>query len=568
MTWFKWRNFKIGFKYGVVFFIALILFLTSVGITTKLLLDIEESIEALEKRGDRAIMVQEMASLFRSKDVSISDFIHFKSDDLINEYEKRRSEFISLEEEIKPYMDTEILKTLFNSVDRNDKEVDNILKKELIIGVKTNNQQKIRTARMKIANLRKEVVYHLNEILKIVNETRNTSTLDAKRSVDEAKNILMISIAISTLLGIIIIILISKGISRDLSKVVDVSNKIANGDLSVSKIDYHGRDEIGQISLAVNNMIENLRSMIEEISNSSANINSQSITLMDATDEVKGGSEQIAAAMEEMSAGAEEQASSASDIAGTIGNLNNLIKKANRNGEVLGESSKAVLSLAKKGKDEMEYSVNQMKEIDNIVRDSVGKVRDLDKNADEITKLVEVIGAIAEQTNLLALNAAIEAARAGEAGRGFAVVADEIRKLAEQVGNSSADITKIVQGIQVESKLVTESLEKGYEEVQEGTKQISTTGEAFNNINEEVIKMVEQIKKSGYSLKEIGDSSNEISSAGEQVAAISEENSAGIEQTVASIQQQNGSIEIINENANSLDELAKNLEKLIEKFKI
>src|SRR5699024_4194813 len=127
-------------------------------------------------------------------------------------------------------------------------------------------------------------------------------------------------------------------------------------------------------------------------------------------------------------------------------------------------------------------------------RDAVQKVQGLDAQSQEISKLVSVIQDSAEQTNLLALNAAIEAARAGEHGKGFAVVADEVRKLAEQVSVSVTDITTIVTSIQNESSMVTESLEGGYKEVEQGTTQIEATGEKFNGINTSITNMVKDIQ--------------------------------------------------------------------------
>ena len=131
------------------------------------------------------------------------------------------------------------------------------------------------------------------------------------------------------------------------------------------------------------------------------------------------------------------------------------------------------MALTKEGKDLMNTSTEQMTSIHFIVKDAVQKVDGLSKQTQNISKIVAVIQEIAAQTNLLALNAAIEAARAGEHGKGFAVVADEVRKLAEQVAVSVDDITEIVQKVQLDAKTVTASLENGYGEVEKGTTQIA-----------------------------------------------------------------------------------------------
>src|SRR5699024_5360953 len=171
----------------------------------------------------------------------------------------------------------------------------------------------------------------------------------------------------------------------------------------------------------------------------------------------------------------------------------------------------------------MESSTEQMEIIDQIVHDAVAKVEGLDAHSQEISELVSVIHDIAEQTNLLALNAAIEAARAGEHGQGFAVVADEVRKLAEQSSNSVTNITEIVERIQTESSIVSDSLRDGYKEVEQGTSQITTTGKTFKEISTALIEMVNNTNKVSENLANVAANSQEMNSAIEDIAAISEE---------------------------------------------
>jgi methyl-accepting chemotaxis protein len=272
--------------------------------------------------------------------------------------------------------------------------------------------------------------------------------------------------------------------------------------------------------------------------------------------------------MQEMSSGAEEQAGSATEIANSIFSLTEVIAEANKNKVLLEASSKDILEVVQRERTHMETSIGNMYHINEVIKESVTKVKLLDENSKKVSTLGQVINAIAEQTNLLALNAAIEAARAGEAGRGFAVVADEIRKLAEQVGKSVNEITDIVTGIQKDSKSMTASLVAGYENVEESTKQIRITGEGFEKIHNEVLSMVDRIQDVSASLDEISSNSNKISLAGEQIAAISQENSAGIEQTVASIQQQNGSMEMIANNTHLLAKSANDLKSIVDQFRL
>lgn len=370
------------------------------------------------------------------------------------------------------------------------------------------------------------------------------------------------------LLGVAAALITTRIITKPIIMVKDRMNLVASGDLSQEPLELKSVDELGQLVIATNHMSDNTRQLLGQINTVAESVSGQSEELTQSANEVKEGSNQVASTMQELASGAESQANSASELSVMMVTFAEKVQEANTNGETIYQSSNEVLSMTAKGSQLMRSSIEQMTMIDEIVQGAVEKVRGLDRQSQQISKLVSVIKDIAEQTNLLALNAAIEAARAGEEGRGFAVVADEVRRLAEQVAVSVTDITGIVNTIQQESSNVTASLQDGYEEVTKGTNQIKTTGETFTGISDSVTEMVNNIQRISTNLSTMANNTEEMTTSIAEITAVSEESAAGIEQTSASIQQTNSSMEEVATSSGQLAELAEELNELIRRFRL
>ncbi|WP_226037138.1 methyl-accepting chemotaxis protein [Aquibacillus saliphilus] len=394
---------------------------------------------------------------------------------------------------------------------------------------------------------------------------------EGQNIVENGQVSLVASIVISILviiIGIVAALITARVISNPIKTIMERLKLIADGDLSLEPLKSNSKDETGQLVVATNQMNDKMREVLQQINTVSETVSSSSEELTQSAGEVKEGSIQVATTMQELASGSESQANNATDLSAVMETFVARMQEANANGDDIYRSSNDVLGMTAEGGKLMDASVKQMATIDQIVQEAVQKVKGLDTQSQEISKLVSVIKDIADQTNLLALNAAIEAARAGEHGKGFAVVADEVRKLAEQVSVSVTDITGIVESIQTESTGVAKSLQGGYQEVEKGTGQIKTTGETFKGINNAVKEMVEKIKSVTTNLSTMSASSQEMSASVEEIASVSEESAAGIEQTSASAQQTSSSMEEVSDSSDELAKLAEELNGLVQKFKL
>ncbi|OZI13473.1 methyl-accepting chemotaxis protein [Bacillaceae bacterium SAS-127] len=409
---------------------------------------------------------------------------------------------------------------------------------------------------------------NLDFLVALNEEQADKAAQQSKDSYQSARMQTFLFLGLALLLGVIITIGLTRNIVGPLRAVTDGIQEIAKGNLLVEKVVVNNKDETAILADSVNQMKDNLALMVSKIVGISQTVNQQSEELTQISNEVKIGSEQISSTMQELAGGAEEQASAVQDAAETMNDLNEEISDIEASGRHLNEESKQVYTGATNGRELMNQSVSDMENITSIVVDSMNKVKELDHKNAEISKLVNVIEDISNQTNLLALNAAIEAARAGEHGKGFAVVADEVRKLADGVSQSVNEITTIIEGIQNDSKEIVATLQDGVEQSKRGNEQMKATGGTFTQISTSVSDMVSSIENIVQGISGVKTGGDRISQYNEELSSISEESAAGVEQTSASVQQQLASMEAIASSTATLNELSEELVQLVNQFKV
>jgi methyl-accepting chemotaxis protein len=333
--------------------------------------------------------------------------------------------------------------------------------------------------------------------------------------------LIIISIILSVGLGY----LISQVIARPLNRVLLLVRKVADGELRETE-NINTKDEIGQLAAAINEMVFNLRRTVGRI--------------LASSDSVAAAAEQISASTQEMASGTATQANDAQTMSELFKELSVVINSVAVNSEQAAGLSNNTLDIAQDGGKVVRASIEGMKRVNN-------QMSRLEEDSNKIGEIIEVIDDIAAQTNLLALNAAIEAARAGEQGRGFAVVADEVRKLAERSGEATKQITGIIKGMQ-------ENTQQSVIAVGEGVISSEKTGEAFE-------KIIGVVNDSSQKVTEIAAASEEQAAQSSEVLASIESISASTEQAAAS-SQETAAI------AQSLANLAEELSRSVSIFKI
>jgi methyl-accepting chemotaxis protein len=302
-------------------------------------------------------------------------------------------------------------------------------------------------------------------------------------------------------------------LSRKVNEILVNMDKFANGDLTV-RLSVEKEDEIGKLFIGFNNAVENMKELIGRVAESAS-------YAIDA-------SSQISSATEQLAAGAQQQSSQSTDVAAAMEEMTSTIADNARNSVRAAESARQNTSVAIQGSSVVEQTVEKMRTIAGTVQNAAGTVQRLGEASTQIGEIAGVINDIADQTNLLALNAAIEAARAGEHGRGFAVVADEVRKLAERTSQATKQIAQTIRGIQTETDQAVSMMQRSNTQVTEGIELADKAGNALKQITESAVEVVTLIDQIATASDQQSSTSTEIARNIESISHVSAESARSI----------------------------------------
>jgi methyl-accepting chemotaxis protein len=333
---------------------------------------------------------------------------------------------------------------------------------------------------------------------------------------------------------------IGRGVGSAMDRMLAQVRQIAANDLAVDDVEVDSQDEIGQAGHALNTMKNNLCKVIKVIAATAQ--------------QLARASEQITAGAAHTAEGARNEADQTHQVATAMQEMAVAVQRVSENSQTAFETSRESAQAALDGGKVAEETLASMHKISESTKKVAARITELGKRSQEVGAIVAVINDIADQTNLLALNAAIEAARAGEQGRGFAVVADEVRKLAERTTKATAEIASMIESIQAETKSAVQAMELNGGEVQRGVERTQASGEAlqkFIAMSERVGDMVAQIATAA---SEQSSATENINSSIAQIASSTNESSEAAEQTARA--------------CNDLSRMAQDLRNLVGQFKL
>ncbi len=388
--------------------------------------------------------------------------------------------------------------------------------------------------------LQEEITQNLHPLLHSQQDQAKQASEDVRSATSWTNGTILLSTLLAVLLGAVIAAFVGRRMANAVQALLARARAIAEGDLTGKEMVASNDDELGELTSAINLMQENLRNMIESVANT--------------TERVASASEEMSTTANQQAQGAETQRDQAQQVATALQEMAATVLQVSEHSNRASDAAREAADTARQGGMIVEQTLERMRAIAETVGTTAARVEDLGRSSDQIGEIIGVIDDIADQTNLLALNAAIEAARAGEQGRGFAVVADEVRKLAERTSKATKEIAQMIKGIQSETQSAVSAMQIGTQQVDQGVATTAQAGEALN----EIIRMAEQV---GDMVMHIATAATEQSSATdevnlniEQISRITQEAAAGAQQSAKA--------------CHELSTLALDLQNMVSRFKL
>ncbi|MCE4047408.1 methyl-accepting chemotaxis protein [Bacillus sp. Au-Bac7] len=435
------------------------------------------------------------------------------------------------------------------------------------LAVKNKNKEAYAIFLQEVESIRKKVNGLLHEITSLLEAESEQAYHDSINMQKKVTILLIITISVSAITSFVIGLFIVKAINVPIREIVKLLGEVEKGDFTV-KGTYEAKDELGFLSKSFNNMIQNVNNIMMKVKVTSEQVAAAAEQLSASAEENTKASEFITATIVDVSEASGVQASNMNHVSVIIDDNAVMSKQVLANTEVITENVQNAAEVSADGRKVINKVSGQMTQINHTVHSVAESFKEFTERSKEIGNINDVITSIAGQTNLLALNAAIEAARAGESGKGFGVVAEEVKKLADESAASAQQISRLVSQIQKDTDSTMYMVNQATKEVQEGLVVVQEVGVNFTNIETIISDVTPQIEEEKQLVHKLLASNEQVHTSVDEVKSLADTTATGTQNVTAATEEQLASMQEIASSSTSLAQLAEELNNLIKQFKI
>jgi methyl-accepting chemotaxis protein len=564
----------IGKKFGIVFVISMTMLLGVFIYITFSMQNLLTLSEKVEEKGEVTTELNEMASTFKQKYIIAVGYITNPTSDALEQLEIESNHFLNLTENLTKQASSKDEENVYKSLlvvnAEFDKHFESTIKPQA--SEFRNSGQQIDIYRQielqnKAANFLTMNVEKMNSLIDLKKKEKADISSEMKAKSKTGIMIVYTSFILSFIFAIILLTFVGRKIAKNLKDVVKLCKELSNGNLMVNRMNYNGRDEIGEISRAMNELADQLQNSIHDITKSADLVSEMSNTLQMNAETSSRANEEIILSIQEVAAGTKQQAGQSETTHTSVIEIsNNLSEIQFRMNESLQSTSKTTNQI-NLGTQSINEVMSKMGSIQKAGTNLSKSIEMLNLESSKIHQMVSLISDISDQTNLLALNAAIEAARAGEHGKGFGVVAQEVRKLAEQSATAAGNIKEIVEFIHQETERAVSLVSDNSHAVGEGQRVVQHVGSIFHGIQDSIITVNEHSNRVQLSISDTIEKMDDMTKSAQLMLSISNQIAESVETIASTTEQQNAQMQELLATSVELAQTSNVLENSITKYK-